>query len=324
MHSSQSLLAKNIREYLLNGTCKRIRQSEFAEIVSVSEQTVSKWVRSLAYPSNENPFLDKLGWSPELLRECRNDYAENFKRPNREASADNRVPELQTSVTRNSEYQALSFSDYLANFNDVDSLNKEIDDIIANYPIPDIEGNDMGLNEKWKRIFALSSDTGCVLIDRNESIVGFWFFAIVTSNTYEQIIRGENVNKKIEICDIKTLEEPGEYDAYFVDFFIHPSHFSPLAKQILFKGFFALFQELAEIDVYINRLSANITTDLAESFCIHRGFKFLCNHKTHLVDISVDELEPSKIYELDFTKEFGRTIFRNNTDLEKRYRDHFN
>lgn len=318
-----SLLATNIREYLRNGTCKRIRQAEFAEIMSVSEQTVSKWVRSLAYPSNESPFIDKLGWSPELLRECRDDYEESFKRLASDASVDNRFLKLQRSVSSNVEYQALSFSDYLAKLNNADSLDTETNIIMDYFPIPDIEGNDMGSSEKWKRIFVLSSDTGCVLIDRHGSIVGFWFFALVTSTTYEQIIRGENVNKEIKVYDLKTLDEAGEYDVYFVDLFIHPSHFSPLSKQILFKQFFALLQELASIDIYINRLAANITTDLAESFCIHRGFKFICNHKTHLVDFSEDEVISSKVYELDFTKDFGEAIFRNNAYLKNKYREHF-
>jgi hypothetical protein len=227
MTNRESLLAQELEKHLDNGGSGRIRYRVFAEKMSVSEETVSKWMRSKAYPyDREHLFIDRLGWSIDFLKKCRFDYRDNFSHKAR-----------RKANWQSSGYRVKSFKEYFDSGNSVTSLGDVVEEILDLYPLPKIDGdgNDMGGAENWNRIYAMSPETGYVLLDNAKKVQGFWFVVAVNENCYKKIIEGENVNKNIGVDDVEIIKSKQDYDLYFVDLFLHPDHNKPTTRAFLFE-----------------------------------------------------------------------------------------
>jgi hypothetical protein len=314
MDYEKSLLVQRIKQFMLdNDTNRKLTHADLAERLCLSEDTVSQYARALSYPkTREHLFIETLGWSRQEMKLYRDDYDRNFS------------PKARKERVRSERYKVFSIGEYLGAGKSLDALNEEMDEILDFWPLPEGEGNNMGSRNNWDPIFFVSPDTGFVLTDKNKKIIGFWHTVAVHNAFYKRIIKGENINKDISSSDVVVIDDPGEYDMYFVDFFLHLSHHNQASKDMIFDSIFQFLESLANRGIFIKRISANVTSDLAETLCLKRGFVFKCDHIHHRVKFNPHRTEePSRIYELNIEEYGADKLLASRNNILQMYKAHF-
>ncbi len=220
-------------------------------------------------------------------------------------------------------YSVQSFSDIMQGGRSLNWIASQVDNVVDHFPVPEIAGNDFGSSEKWFRIYEQSPESGYALLLKNSTIVGYWHCVPVQSNFYERILTGENINSAIEIKNLDTFSFPGDYDIYFVDLFLLPEHKNAMTVRLMINSFTSFLKQLASVDIFANRISAHISSEMAEEFCRKLGFKFITHHQCHEIYDDDGKLVPTKIFELDIRRSLLSKLFSMDEALMTSYRAHF-
>lgn len=305
----ESLLAKKLKA---SRTLMRLKQEGFSDFLNISKDTYQTYEQSRNCPRinsrHAKSFISKLRWTREEMAEIHADW------------------ECYFLASKQKEYYVRSFGELMGDGLDVKTLGKDLEKILEKFPLPLIKdgGNDMGSIEKWGQMYRVSPDTGYAILNSQGRIVGYWFFVCVTEEVYEQILNGENVNEKIDTSDVIVLDMEGDYDAYFVDFFLMDNYNTPQTRTALFGKLFEYTESLAKSKIFIRRVIANITSNSAKNLCVRRGFNYIVDHSFHRIYGDDGSIVPSKIYELNLKESIERNCFGSNDRLKLLYKIHFN
>ena len=190
----------------------------------------------------------------------------------------------------------------------------QIDALVASFPENLYGGNDLGSDEKWRRVM-LQSPSSVFCLTFNGAVVGYWFCVIVTEDLYDRGIVGDNINSTLDLDDIQSFLFPGDYLAYFVDFFILKEHFSAGAAKRLHNSIIEYFKKAAKSGYFIERIFAHTGSFESKILCENAGFRFVTQHKEHLMKSRTGELVPSLIYEINLFEERGNKILSLDNEL---------
>lgn len=233
------------------------------------------------------------------------------------------LPTTLPAVGSSEKYSVESFTDIMQGGRSLNWIASQVDNVVDHFPVPEIAGNDFGSPEKWFRIYEQSPESGYALLFKASKIVGYWHCVPVETGFYDRILTGENINSAIEIKHLDTFSFPGDYDIYFVDLFLLPEHKNALTVRLMINSFTSFLRQLASVDIYARRISAHISSEMAEEFCRKLGFKFVTHHQCHKIYDDNGNLIPTKIFELDVRKSLLSKLFLLDETLAKSYRSHF-
>jgi transcriptional regulator with XRE-family HTH domain len=211
-----------------------------------------------------------------------------------------------------------SFGEYIAD-GQLNELEIKTSEIADQYPIPHLEGNDYGTKDKWLQIFGNSPDTGIVILNHQELILGYWLFVFVSSSTYENGLAGRNINRDIAIEDLIVPILPGEYDVYFVDLFTRDGYESPALSRALLNSFTQKLVEYARYGIFIKRMCANLSSEKIFSPAKQFGFEFVATHQEHKMVLRDGSIVPTRIGELVLDGNVSCPIFKYESQLKDLY-----
>lgn len=194
-------------------------------------------------------------------------------------------------------YDACSFATAADRLGSFQGLVEACRRIESEWPVPQ-EVEEYGTDENWWKLFQLSSESCGVVMFQGTEVVGFWESLAVHDNTYEAILRGENVNKIIAPDDVVTLLAPGTYKMYFVDLFLQKAHMNIVTRKLMVSSFLAFMTKMAEQGMFFDRIGANITGVEVKRQCQNLGFRKVTDHQVHRYHDRAGMEVPAEIFEL--------------------------
>jgi transcriptional regulator with XRE-family HTH domain len=194
-------------------------------------------------------------------------------------------------------YRACNFASAQERLGSIEAVDEARGEMEDEWPVPEEEG-EYGTDEKWLELHRLSPESGGVVMHHDNEIVGYWESLAVRDDTYEAILRGENVNKEIAPDDIVILMVSGTYKMYFVDLFLRKAHTNIVTRRLLTMDFLAFMREAAEAGIFFDRIAANITGVEAKYQCQNLGFRKVTDHQVHKYFDRTGAEVPAEIFEL--------------------------
>ena len=286
---------------------KNLDQQDLAEMIGTTPTTISRWENGLNVPKQKHLIIGL----KRVLGLTEDDFLEAF------GHGSSLPPKSKDR------YTACSFStaaERLGSYKTVDDVRLEI---MGEWPAPE-EPGEYGTDEKWLELLELSPETGGVLFHDNDEIVGYWQCLPVLEDTYNAILRGENVNKVIGPNDLAFLTAPDTYKMYFVDLFIRKKHDRFSAHKAITLDFLTFMREAAEVGMFFDKIAANITGTRILHLCMGLGFRRVIEHQVHRYysgKMTKDGQKvqlPAEIYELVIGPDAER-LFSHDSELADLY-----
>lgn len=211
-------------------------------------------------------------------------------------------------------FQTKSFGDYIAT-GQLKLLDKEISEIEDENPLP--EGNNYGSDANWLSLYQVSPETSLVVLDHNNRILGFWNFLFVKTSFYEKARRGLNVNKDISVSDLITPIK-GSYDVYFVDLFTRVESRTAALNRTLLFGLTQKLVEFARQGILVNRICANLSSEVALALASDFGFECISPHTEHKMLLN-GVIAPTQVGELVILSNVNCPLFKYDDHLKECY-----
>lgn len=92
-----------------------------------------------------------------------------------------------------------------------------------------------------------------------DRLVGYWHVAPLTEPSFARLLHGDLADGEIELDDVQLLDQPGEYDLYFLVIAVDDEFRGPPVK-LLLDAFGDYLADLARDGFYFRRLCANVFT----------------------------------------------------------------
>ncbi|KQB96921.1 hypothetical protein AL073_07445 [Loktanella sp. 1ANDIMAR09] len=196
-------------------------------------------------------------------------------------------------------------------------LQKAIDAIEDEFPVP-MELGEYGDDDKWLELLELCADSGGVVALSDGEIVGYWQCFPISDDTYEAVLRGENVNKSITSADIRKLILSGQYSLFFVSLFVSERHRNLATPRLMLQSFFDFLLEAADEGIFFHRIVANVTGIEARQICRDLHFQKVIDHPVHRFPEHAGKDVPAEIFELVMSRD-GPRFFASNQNLGRAY-----
>lgn len=194
-------------------------------------------------------------------------------------------------------YDACSFSTAADRLGSFQGLVEACRRIESEWPVPQ-EEEEYGTDENWRKLFQLSPESCGAVMFQHTEVVGFWESLAVRDDTYEAILRGENVNKIIAPDDVVTLLSPGTYKMYFMNLFLRKAHTNIVTRKLMASSFLASMSRMAQQDIFFNRIVANVTGVKVKRQCQNLGFQKVTDHQVHHYHDRAGVEVPAETFEL--------------------------
>lgn len=276
-------------------------QAGLARKVNAASETVSRW---------ENGSVPDKPWHIEALKRELGLTEDHFLRAF--------GVKVSAKLRTKDRYKACSFrtaKDIVGSFEKIDAAFGEIEE--DDFPVP-TEPGEYGTKEKWLRLLKMFPDSGGVVLFDNKTIVAYWQSFAVNDQTYEGILRGENINKSISEKDIELLMEPGRYKLFFISLFIKMEHRGYKVRSLLRQDFIDFIQDTADEGVFFTHIAANITGIEARRICEGFDLEKVIDHPVHRYPEGDDTPEYAEIFELDLSAGAAR-LFAFSPELAEKY-----
>ncbi len=221
--------------------------------------------------------------------------------------------------SNSSRYKVRTLADLMQDKGKLLNTFDQIDSLVAAFPLVDHPGNDLGDDEKWQRVMLHSPSNVFCLFTNDDKLAGYWSCFPVSDELYQQGISGNNINKTIDVDDINNFAVPGDYDFYFVDFFIYRYHTNPSSSRVLFRSFSDFLVSSAKNGYFVRKIFAHTSSPESINLCRNAGFRLITDHKCHVRRERDGEIRPTKIYEVDFSTGESNKIISNNRELSEIY-----
>ena len=138
-----------------------------------------------------------------------------------------------------------------------------------------------GQTSQWARVFMDHPDTWRLIVDGQESIVGYWHFAPLFESEFELARQGRLLDSHITADKIRLFELPGQYDMYFVSICIQARFRRTPAVHLLFSSLLRTITGLARQGVFFRDVCANAYTPSGAAICRSFGMEYVRDHVSH-------------------------------------------
>jgi len=213
-------------------------------------------------------------------------------------------------------YRAYSLASAKALCGSYPELQDALDRIEDEFPVPTVPG-EYGDDDKWLELLELCADSGGAVTLFDNEIVGYWQCFPVFDETYEAVLRGENVNKSISSNDIRMLRQQGRYSLFFISLFLSDNHRNMATNRLMERSFFDFLRDAAAEGIFIERIVANVTGTIARQICRTLHFQMVKKHPVHKFP-EHEGGDPAEIFELVMARD-GHRFFLSNRALGKIY-----
>lgn len=276
------------------------QQDELGRRVSAVSRTVGRWERGerLPKPYNIIGLKRELGFTDSEIQAA---FGVQLTAPSPHAT----------------EYSALSFGRASEKLGSIEAVADAMERVESEFPVPH-DDEEYGTDEQWLDLMKVSPESGGLITVNDHDVVGYWYCLAVRDDTYEAILRGQNVNKTISSANLEILMIPGTYKMYFVDLFLKTSHLNVTTKQLIVHDFLAFLRQAAIAKIFFDRIAANITGGAIKNLCQGLGFRKVTDHSVHRYVDQNGALVKAEIFELDVTTGAKR-LFSLDEDLYKLY-----
>jgi len=273
------------------------QQDELARRVGSTVRTVGRWERGATEPNagNITSLRRELGFSEDEIREA-------------------------FGVVRTKEkYRAYSLTSARSFYDSYPDLAKALDRVEDEFPVPSLPG-EYGTEDKWLELLELCADSGGVVALSDNEIVGFWQCFPIFDAVYDDVLRGENVNKSISRSDIRILMRPGRYSLFFISLFLSDAHRNHSTRRLILENFFQFLRDTAAEGIFFERIAANVTGVEARQICKNLHFQKVINHPIHKYPEHVGRNVPAEIFEMVMERD-GCRFLSSDQALAKIYSD---
>jgi len=176
--------------------------------------------------------------------------------------------------------------------------------------IPSLIVRHEGDTDQWAPVFMSQPDTWRLLVDKPQSIVGYWHFTPLHPEDFAAAKRGTLLDSNITIDKVQSFSLPGFYDIYFSQVCMHPSFRKRQGVQLLFKSIFQLFDNLSRRGIFVKEICANAYTNAGNTMCRNFRLEYLCKHS-----------ERGKIYAGPVRNLVGHKLAEDFPDMAERYKE---
>jgi predicted MPP superfamily phosphohydrolase len=147
--------------------------------------------------------------------------------------------------------------------------------------IPEMTSVDEGTPSQWLPIRMQHPDTMRIIIDKPESLSGYWSFVPLFDSDFKLAKEGKLVESELTADRIPEFELGGRYHMYFVMMALKPQFRHCEAIHALYHSFFNTIEDLAEKGVFFDEVVTNAYTPNGVGVCKSLGMQFLTKHVNH-------------------------------------------
>lgn len=171
-----------------------------------------------------------------------------------------------------------------------------------------ISDDNEGSAEQWEEFLQNDSDTFRYLVNGDGKIVGDWSIVALTEESFKQALRGELLEKDINIENTEPLLFPGTYKLYVLAMSILPEYRTMQNYNKLVDSFFEQLAEYSENEIFFDEICINVFSRDVEAMIRKLGFKYVVDNKVF-----------GKIYSLRFIPLPDTPLNKKHSKLVKNY-----
>lgn len=230
----------------------KLTQSELAQALRISKNTVSRWIQGHNFPTNIHleAMRNMFGWSKHEVSEL----TENWY--------GNRSHALRYRIAGPAYVRRAYDGDYLRFLEDIIELDCQ--------SLPHLEPSWVGNAQSWALIFEACPFTWRLLL-RDGSICGYWHFLCLKIPVFDLIQSGEMADRDINLSMIDIPVTPGQYHVYFSMFALSVENRNSAALSYLMRSLSQTVQDFSYNGISFERILAVAETPNGEKLCEHFG-----------------------------------------------------
>ena len=152
-----------------------------------------------------------------------------------------------------------------------------------------ISDDNEGSAAQWEEFLQNDSDTFRYLVNGDNKIVGDWSIVALTEESFAQALKGELLEKDIDIDNTEPLYFPGTYKLYILAMSLLPEYRTMQNHSKLVDSFLDQLEEYSENEIFFDEICINVFSREVEAMIKRLGFSYVVNNKVF-----------GKIYRLQF------------------------
>jgi hypothetical protein len=168
----------------------------------------------------------------------------------------------------------MDFAEWTAHGESYAALTQRLIDIDWG-SIPGLVPEAEGTLEQWTELHAQLHDCGRLLVADDGGIAGYWLVAPLRPDAFARAAAGRLRDGELRPADIELPGPRGTLDVYLVVMTVVPARAGTVSRHRLVDSLFEHFAQLAELDLYIDRLCfcaySLQSESLARSLGMRRG-----------------------------------------------------
>lgn len=162
--------------------------------------------------------------------------------------------------------------------------------------IPGLTEESEGTPEQWTEIHEALPDCGRLLVAEDGAIVGYWFYVPMNPAAYERAAAGELEDAELWLADIAFPGPRGAHDLYLVVMTLDPARRNTVTRHRLVESLFAHLEELAALDLYVDRLCLCAYSLESEALAQSLGMRRGASHASYRLQEGGERSRPADMY----------------------------
>jgi hypothetical protein len=194
--------------------------------------------------------------------------------------------DISSSISKENSYvKGTSEKVKLMDIYDAMKINWNLKDLISESIKLDYEAFDdltpehTGTVKQWVNVNK-HSELWRVLVDENNKMIGYWNMVPLYDDSFEKAINGEVLDSEISV-DMIPILLPGVYNVYFVAICLDEKYRNTRSIGVLLQSVVQVAEELAENDIYIDKICAQAYSESGRALCKTLKFDYVKEHIDH-------------------------------------------
>lgn len=278
-----SLFSRRLRSHRARGGANgRMTQEELADQLDISVDAIGKYERSVSFVRGdlEHRLIERLGWSPADVADCRTDWEANHLQP------------------RQSRYRLLDEAAIDEHFGgSMEIVNTALLEV-ADESMTGLPRDFSAFEGPWSAFNSAFPNQWSAVLKDGE-IVAKWVLALLNSEDESDFRSGHLIESELSAERMRRPILPGSYFGYCPALVVKPGHEG--ASGQLLSSFVDFLEDLAARDILLHGIGAISVSDAGAQISRDLGMEHLRDHAVE-TDFSVWELKGSVVP----TSIFGR------------------
>ena len=255
-----SLLARKLRAHRARGGVNgRMTQEKLAELLDVSVDAIGKYERSVSFVRGdlEHRLIERLGWSPTDVADCRTDWEANHLSP------------------RTSRYRLLDEAAAAEHFSgSMEAVNTALLEV-ADESMAGLPQDFSAFEGPWSDFNIAYPNQWSAVLKEGE-IVAKWVLAFLNTEDEARFRSGQLIEAELSAERMRRLILPGSYFGYCPALVVKPGHEG--ASRLLLSSFVDFLEDLAARDILLHGIGAISVSDAGAQISRDLGMEHLCDH----------------------------------------------